>query len=208
MNYLNNVLLNKEFNKGIYKYCETNLDNAKLCCADPSQCQEPWGKEFSKNLRESSLKRVQSSGGDPLSCHLNQLSNLINSLSKIQNKTCNVGLKNCNVDCEKKLKEVTQAFRQCFSIPNSYSIKKVLEKMQSHPVAEQACYQKMYEVVEKYKKQSLDEESLFREKLATKDIVNCEEINSIQTKSSLNNFALNICHQAQSQKQKENEKKS
>ena len=34
----------------------------------------------------------------------------------------------------------------------------------------------MYEVVEKYKKQSVDEKILFREKLATKDIVNCEEI--------------------------------
>ena len=207
LNYLNNVLLNKESNKGIYKYCETNLDNIKLCCADPSQCQEPWGKDFAQNLRESSLKKVQSSRGDLLSCQLEQLSNLISSLSKIQNKTCNVGLKNCNVYCDKKLREVTKTFRQCFSISNAHSIEKVLEKMQYHHFTERACFQKMYEVVEKYRKQSLDEKSLLRGKLETKDIVNCEEIKSIQTKSGLNNFALSICHQAQAQKQKEDEKK-
>ena len=54
--YLSNVLLNKESDKSIYKYCETNLDNTKLCCADPSQCQESWGKDFAQNLRESSLE--------------------------------------------------------------------------------------------------------------------------------------------------------
>ena len=93
--------LNKESNKSIYKYCETNLNNIKLCCSDPSQCQEPWGKDFAKNLRESSLKRVQNSGGDLFSCQLNQLSGLIGSLSNIQHKACNVGLRNCNVYCEK-----------------------------------------------------------------------------------------------------------
>ena len=56
--YLSNVLLNKESDKSIYKYCETNLDNTKLCCADPSQCQESWGKGFAQNLRESSVEKV------------------------------------------------------------------------------------------------------------------------------------------------------
>ena len=207
LDYLNNVLLNKESDKSVYKYCETTLDNTKLCCADPSQCKEPWGKEFAKSLRESSLKKVQNSGGDPLSCELSKLSNLINSLSKTQNKVCNTGLKNCNVGCENKLRKVTKTFRKCFSISNLYSIKKALEKMQSHPIVEQACFREMYEVVEKYKKQSVDEKFLFREKLETKDIVNCEEIKDINTKSGLNNFALSMCYQAQTQKQNEKKEK-
>ena len=207
LDHLNNVLLNKKSGKSIYKYCETTLDNTKLCCADPSQCKEPWGKELAKSLRESSLKKVQNSGGDPLSCELNKLSNLINSLSKTQNRVCNAGLKNCNVGCENKLREVTKTFRKCFSISNRYSIKKALKKMQSHPIVEQACFREMYEVVEKYKKQSVDEKFLFREKLETKDIVNCEEIKDINTKSGLNNFALSMCYQAQTRKQKQNEKK-
>ena len=207
LNYLNNVLLSKESDKGIYKYCETNLDNTKLCCADPSQCQEPWGQEFAQNLRESSLEKVQNSGGDLLSCKLDQLSDLISSLSEIQNKACNVGFENCNVNCENKLKEVIHTFRQCFFIPNSYSIEKVLKKIKHHHVTKPTCYRKMYEVVEKYKNQSLDKKSLIRGRLEVKDIVNCEEIKNIHTESSLNNFALNMCHQARDQKQKEDEKK-
>ena len=70
------------------------------------------------------------------------------------------------------------------------------------------CYRKMYEVVEKYKKQSLDKKSLIRGKLETKDIINCKEVKSVKTESSLNNFALSICRQAQAQKQKEDEKKN
>ena len=58
----------------------------------------------------------------------------------------------------------------------------------------------------KYKKQSLDAKFLFRGKLEAKDIINCEEIKNVQTESSLNNFALSMCHQAQVQK--ENEKKT
>ena len=205
LNYLNNVLLNKETDRGIYKYCEANLDHTRLCCADPSQCQAPWGRNFAQDLRESSLEKVQNSGGDLLSCKLNQLSGLISSLSEIQSKACNAGLKNCQMDCENKLKEITHTFRQCFSISNSYPIEKVLEKINHHHPSEQVCYQKIQELVEKYKKQSLDAKFLFRGKLEAKDIINCEEIKNVQTESSLNNFALSMCHQAQVQK--ENEKK-
>ena len=53
------------------------------------------------------------------------------------------------MDCENKLKEVTQTFRQCFSISNSYPIEKVLEKINHHPPSEQVCYQKIQELVEK-----------------------------------------------------------
>ena len=80
--------------------------------------------------------------------------------------------------------------------------------MQNHPIVEQPCFKNMYEVVEKYRKQSLDEKFLFRAKLESKDIINCEEIKDINTEAGLNNFALSMCYQAQAQKQKKDEKKA
>ncbi len=195
---------------------------------DPSQCSEPWGQSLAQDLRENSLEKVQKSskpgtdgsskeageaeggriyggGTEALpSCELNKLSHLIDSLSEVQEEVCNVGLKNCRLNCENKLREVTNTFRQCFLIPNSYSIEKVLKKIKHHHVTKPTCYRKMYEVVEKYKGQSLDKKSLIREKLESKDIISCyKELKSVKTESSLNHFALSMCRQAQVKKAEE-----
>lgn len=79
LDYLDNVFLNKEDSRGIYQYCQATYDNIKLCCAEPSQCQEDWGQDYVQNLRDNILNEVQNSGGGLLSCELNRLSGLIRS---------------------------------------------------------------------------------------------------------------------------------
>ena len=51
LNELNNVLLNKEDNRSIYQYCQITSDNFKLCCEDPLNCSESWGKDMAQNLK-------------------------------------------------------------------------------------------------------------------------------------------------------------
>ena len=216
LNYLTNTLLSKDSDKGVYQHCKGVLDKTKFCCVDPSQCKESWGKSLAQDLRETSLQRIQTSskskggkankgggGEEALStCELKKLSPLMKSLSKIQYEVCNVGLKNCKLQCENKLKEVTKTFRQCFFIPPTYSIERILEKTKNHPIVENTCYQKMYNVVEKYKVQSRGAKSFFREKLASKDIVECyKELKSVNTEASLNHFTLSMCYQAKTQKE-------
>ena len=205
LDHLHNVLLDKEANRGIYQYCQISLDNIKLCCADPSQCQESWGKNRAKELRDNSLTQVQESGGDILSCELNKLSGLIASLSGTLNNVCETGLKNCEIECENKLDELKQSFRRCFSVSDNYSIEELLKKAEN-PIKDQSCYKEMKKVKEKYKKQSLNGKALLREELKAKDIVNCKEVESVKTKANLNKFALNMCHQAQEQKKEEEER--
>ncbi len=150
---------------------------------------------------------MEESGGDVLSCQLNQLSGLISSLSDIQSNVCNLGVENCEMDCENRLETFKNYFRMCFSIPNKYSIDEVLEKAKNPAPNQNSnqkfCNEAMIRLAEKYKKQSLDKKSLLREDLKAKDIVRCEGIRSLKTAHYLNNFALSMCRQAQSQKMDE-----
>lgn len=207
LEYLNNVLLDKKNEEGIYQYCKITFDNIRFCCTDPSQCQESWGRDFAQNLRKNSLNKVKNLGGDLLSCELNRLSGLTNSLSGIQNEICNLGIKNCAVDCENKLREVTKTFRQCFSVPDSYSIEEFLEKAKK-TVKDQVCYKKMRETVKKYKEQSLNKKASLREELKATDIIKCEDIQKAKSSQSLNRFVLNMCYRAQTQKQEQDKKEA
>ena len=156
MDHLHNVLLDKTADRGIYQYCKITYENIKSCCIDPSNCQESYGKELAKELREDSLSQVEESGGDLASCQLNRLSQLISSLSGTQNKICELGVENCKIDCENKLEEFKQEFRRCFSVSDNYSIEEVLKKAKN-PIKDQSCYKEMKKIGEKYKKQSLNE---------------------------------------------------
>ena len=199
-----NIFLDKEDNRGIYQYCQITYDNIKQCCMNPLQCQEYYGKEASQELRSESLSQVEQSGGDLLSCELSRLSGLISSLSGIQSQFCEGGVKNCKSECEGKLEEFKQSFRECFSVPQSLSIEEVLEKAKT-PSQNQDCYREMREIARRYKDQSLNKQSKLREKLKAKDIVNCKEIERAKTRQALNSFALSMCHQAQVQKQEKEE---
>ncbi len=198
-------LLDKTSNTGIYEYCKITKENIELCCKNPTQCQESYGKDLSQKLRSESLKRVQVSGNDALSCELNNLSQLISSLSGVQSEMCNVGIENCEVDCDNKLGDLKDAFRKCFSIPSDLSIDEVLEKAKS-PSKNQDCYTKMKEYADKYKNQSLDKKSILKEEMKAKDIVRCKEIEKSKTKNNLNSFALNVCERARSEQQVENQR--
>lgn len=205
LEHLNHVLLDKTNNRGIYQYCKMTYEAMKSCCVDPSACQENYGRDKAQSLREDSLSYIPESGAEALSCELNRLSQLTNSLSAVQSQMCSLGVENCQMDCEDKLVEVKQAFRDCFSVPNNYSIEEILKKAESPPSAEEACYRKMKEVANKYKSQSLSNFSELREDLEAKDIVRCEDIYKAKTQQAFRAFAMNICQKAQIQKQEEAE---
>ena len=200
LNDLNNVLLNKEDKRSIYQYCQITSDNFKLCCEDPLNCSESWGKDMAQNLKQNSLSEVQNSGGDFLTCKLNNLSGLLSFLSSTQNQTCEAGVKNCKIECESKLEEVTNAFKKCFFIPENITIEGVLKAVKNIKEPDE-CLKKMQEVAKKYKEQSLYKKSHLRDKLQSKDIINCETIRRANTRKNLNNFALDVCYQAQEQKE-------
>ena len=204
LNNLHNILLDKESNRGIYKYCEFTLDNIKMCCSDPSQCQEPWAKGLAQDLRSSSSQMVQNLGGDALTCQLSNLSSFINTLVSVQNGVCKIGLENCEIECENKLGELKQTFRSCFSIPSHLSIDEVL-RIAENPSKDHNCYKEIKAVAQRYKQQSLDKKSLLRDDMKAKDIVNCKEIEKAKVRQNLNNFALDSCYQAQEQKKKQKE---
>ena len=161
LNNLHNILLDKESNRGIYKYCEFTLDNIKMCCSDPSQCQEPWAKGLAQDLRSSSSQIVQNSRGDALTCQLSNLSSFINTLVSIQSNVCKIGLENCEMECENKLRELKQAFRSCFSVPSHLSIDEVLRRAEN-PSKDHNCYKEIKAAAQRYKQQSLDKKSLLR----------------------------------------------
>ena len=198
LNELNNVLLNKEDNRSIYQYCQITSDNFKLCCEDPLNCSESWGKDMAQNLKQNSLSEVQNSGGDFLTCKLNNLSGLLSFLSSTQSEACEAGVKNCKIECESKLEEVTQAFKKCFFIPENMAIENILKAVESHKESNE-CLKKMQEVAKKYKSQSLFKNSNLRDNLEAKDIIDCKEIRRAKNYQSLNNLTLSVCYQAQDQ---------
>ncbi len=191
--------LDKKSNTGIYQYCKITYQNIKLCCENPLQCQESYGKDVAQDLKRNSLNLAQKEGSIS-SCQLNNLSHLLNSLSNVQSEMCHVGIKNCKIDCDNKLKELKDTFKQCFSIPDHLSIDEVLKKSQS-PLKNQDCYKKMKEFAKKYKDQSLNKKFLFREDIESKDIVKCDDIKKEKTKSNLNNLVLNVCEKAKEEQE-------
>ena len=208
VNFLHDVLLNKESNRSIYQYCKITYDNIKNCCINPYGCPEGYAKNVTQDLKNNSLNWVQQTNTDLMSCHLDNISKLISALYGTQNEICNVGVQNCRVECKNKLEEFKEFFEKCFSIQYPFRIDYVLEKAKN-PVSHQSCYKEIRKVAEKYKRQSLSRQAVFREKLKAKDIVNCNEIKQSASRQNLSNLALNVCQQAQvkRQKQKEEQKK-
>ena len=206
LNQLNNILLNKEDNRGIYQYCQITYENNKLCCVDFNQCQESWEESPSGNLDANNLPDVSQEALD--SCELNQLSPLLSFLSGIQDQYCTQAVKHCKKSCKNKLEEVKQAFRQCFFVPSDTSIDKIMQKVSTSqaPTGQENCYQEIKKVAKKYKDQSLEKDSLLRNDLEAKDVIKCEEIKQAQTPQSLRDLTLNMCHNFKAERQEEKEK--
>ena len=205
LDYLHNSLLNKESDESIYQFCEVSYQNSRDCCINPSQCGESYAEDLAQSLRSHSLGITRQAGSDLQSCQLNNLSNLIHSLSNVQSGVCHAGVENCKSSCEDKLEKFKQTFRDCFSIQYPHTIDSVLKKAQSL-LESPDCYREIRDVAEKYKRQSLNKQSLFEEGIKAKDIVDCESIKKEASQANLNNLALNVCHQAQEQKQQEEER--
>ena len=130
------------------------------------------------------MSEVQNSGGDFLTCKLNNLSGLLSFLSSTQSEACEAGVKNCKIECESKLEEVTQAFKKCFFIPENMAIENILKAVESHKESNE-CLKKMQEVAKKYKSQSLFKNSNLRDNLEAKDIIDCKEIRRAKKLSKL-----------------------
>ena len=204
VNFLHDVLLNKESNRSIYQFCEITHQNIKNCCINPYSCPEGYAKNVTQDLRNNSLNWVQQTNTDLASCHLGNISKLISALSGTQNEICNVGVQNCRIECKNKLEEFKKFFEKCFSIQYPFRIDYVLEKAKN-PVRHQSCYKEIRKVAEKYKRQSRNKQSLFKENLQAKDIVDCNDIKQSASRQNLSNLALNVCQQAQVKKQKQKE---
>ena len=202
LDYLHNSLLNKESDESIYQFCEVSYQNSRDCCINPSQCGESYAEDLAQSLRSHSLSITRQAGSDLQSCQLNNLSNLIHSLSSVQSGVCHAGVENCKSSCEDKLEKFKQTFRDCFSIQYPHTIDSVLKKAQSL-LESPDCYREIRDVAEKYKRQSLNKQSLFEEGIKAKDIVDCESIKKEASQANLNHLALNVCYQAQAQKQQE-----
>ena len=161
LDYLHNSLLNKESDESIYQFCEVSYQNSRDCCINPSQCGESYAEDLAQSLRSHSLGITRQAGSDLQSCQLNNLSNLIHSLSSVQSGVCHAGVENCKSSCESKLEYFKGKFRECFSIQYPHTIDSVLKKAQS-PSNNLDCYREIRDVAEKYKRQSLSKQSLFK----------------------------------------------
>ena len=108
------------------------------------------------------MKLFQQTGSDSISCHLNNLSSLISAFLSGQSSVCKTGIENCETYCENKLEKFKQAFRRCFAIEYPHTIDSVLEQANS-PLNNPNCWKEIRLIAEKYKKQSFDKLSSFRE---------------------------------------------
>ena len=201
LEHLENNLLNKSSSESVFKYCKSNYEQIKNCCTDPLNCKHKELKHISQNLKEESLTKAKEAGvEDFATCSLNNLQSLLASLNGTHNQVCNTGIKTCEDVCKDKLITLQNAFRDSFMIPDNYSIDEILKKAQSPPANQANCYNKMKEMAKKYKDQTLHKRP-FRQRLKVRDILDCDKISLANTRQSLNSFALNVCREAQSQKQ-------
>lgn len=200
LDYLHNEVLNKESQESIYQACKDHHQKTKNCCTSPMNCNESYAENTTQDLNNASLYLVQQAGSVPISCHLNNLSALVNALANSQNSICEVSIENCNFYCENELEHLKQKFRECFFIQYPYTIDSVLRQA-NNPLDSPGCWREIKEVTEKYKKQSLNQRSLFQEDIKASDIVDCDRIKESANQQNLNNLALSVCSQAQIQQE-------
>ena len=201
LEHLENTLLNKSSHQNVFKHCKSNYEQIKNCCTDPLNCKHKELKHISQNLKEESLTKAKEAQVQNFStCSLNNLQSLLASLNGTHNQVCNTGIKTCEDVCKDKLITLQNAFRDSFMIPDNISIDEILKKAQAPPVGQIDCYNKMKEMAKKYKDQTLHKKP-FRQRLKVGDIIDCDKISLANTRKSLNSFALNVCREAQSQKQ-------
>ena len=198
LNYLHNTLLNEQSSESVYQICKEVHKRNKDCCLDPSGCSAPYAED--SNLKENSHSFFQQHGGNVTSCQLNNLSSLMSGLSQVQNSFCSNGKTHCREMCKNKLEDLRRVFRDCFSVEDQYSISHVLEKAKKSS-NDPDCYREINKVAEIYKRQSRNQTALFKDHLESQDIVDCAAIGREKAASNLNTLAVNICQQAQQQRQ-------
>jgi len=135
------------------------------------------------------------------------MNSLISAFLSGQNSVCKTGIENCKTYCENKLENFKQTFRRCFAIKYPHTIDSVLEQA-NNPLNNPNCWKEMRLIAEKYKKQSFDKLSFFSEDIQAGDIVNCGSIRKEIGRRNMDNLVLNMCYQAQVQRQHEEQARS
>ena len=200
LDHMYNTLLNPQANDSIFQVCKEAHKRSKDCCLNPTNCNGMPYAQNSNQLKDDSFSFFQQHGGNVTSCQLNNLSSLMSSLSQMQNNFCSNGKTFCKRTCENRLEDLKRAFRDCFSISETYTINHVLEKAQN-PSNYHDCYKEIKNVAEIYKRHSRNQTALFENHLESQDIVDCAGIGREKPPSTLNSLAVNICQQAQQQRQ-------
>ncbi len=199
---LSQALLNKKSEESFYQVCRSHHQTAKKCCANPLACSTAYAREASQSLKSASSIYLREKGSAPASCQLNNLSGLISLFLSGQSSICQAGAEHCKAHCEDKLEQFKQDFKACFSIKHPHTIDSAL-KQAKKPLNSQNCWQGMRFIAERYKKQSLNKRSLFREDIKAGDIVDCEDMGKKISRKNMSRLALNMCYQAQAKRRSE-----
>ena len=195
---LHNDFLNTSSNKSIDKYCKVSLKNAGSCCSDPLACSNNKFRQVTQTIREGNWSFVTDKQAAPISCQAHQLSVFSNILGNLQVEFCHLAEALCQEECQVKLNEFKEAFKSCFRIPSNSSLDDILKK---NPTENKECYQKMTQVAEKYKAQSLEGKAELKEQIKAEDIVKCKEVKKEKTQASLMKLTQSTCQIAKTKQE-------
>ena len=179
------------------------MKNAGSCCSDPLACSNNRFRQVTQTIREGNWSFVTDKQAAPISCQAHQLSVFSNILGNLQVEFCHLAEALCQEECQVKLNEFKEAFKSCFRIPSNSSLDDILKK---NPTENQECYQKMTQVAEKYKAQSLEGKAELKEQIKAEDIVKCKEVKKEKTQANLMKLTQSTCQIAKAKQEQIREK--
>ena len=174
------------------------MKNAGSCCSDPLACSNNRFRQVTQTIREGNWSFVTDKQAAPISCQAHQLSVFSNILGNLQVEFCHLAEALCQEECQVKLNEFKEAFKSCFRIPSNSSLDDILKK---NPTENQECYQKMTQVAEKYKAQSLEGKAELKEQIKAEDIVKCKEVKKEKTQANLMKLTQSTCQIAKAKQE-------
>ncbi len=200
LTHLKEELLNKDSKDSFYNLCKYAHSTYKNCCSNPESCKGNYGREVVQDLNSNSGSLVKDSGDSFQNCQLSNLSNLSNILSNTQGELCSQGVENCEIDCDNELLNFKKTFKDCFNINHPHTINSVLKESKSN---NSACFKEIKEISRKFKDQTLNKGSFFKEDITHEDIVRCDEIEKERSRDNLNSLVLNVCERAKGQQEQQ-----